>query len=247
MRGLITYGLMAVLSLGSVGVGAEPRKDLADAIVGGDSIPARYQIDSIEEARALLQADSYPSDPKVRRMQISDAVREFSEVDGYAILVDKQLDQTPLDDKTVFLLQVYKNGLLFRSYVADVGSPGDKEIRGDRKTPEGLFSSFSFSSGRYGDAILINYPNREDAKRGIEDNLITPAEAARIDHAISNGGISPQDTDLGGYIEIHNGGTGSVFHTTGCVALRDNDQTELLGILGPIYDSGVDVKVGVIQ
>jgi murein L,D-transpeptidase YafK len=103
----------------------------------------------------------------------------------------------------------------------------DKERRGDSRTPEGDFrvvvknekSQFYLSLG-------LDYPNREDAARGLRDGLITRAEYDRIVRAIRRKGIPPWDTALGGEIYIHGGGTANDW-TAGCAALENADMQEL--------------------
>jgi len=73
-------------------------------------------------------------------------------------------------------------------------------------------------------AFLLNYPNAEDAQRGIEDGLISQQEHDAIMLAEKRGIAPPMKTILGGMIEIHGNGTGLASNwTEGCVAVRDTD------------------------
>ncbi|HLL16780.1 MAG TPA: L,D-transpeptidase [Pyrinomonadaceae bacterium] len=126
-------------------------------------------------------------------------------------------------------LLLYAGGALVRTYkIALGGNPVDDKVRqGDRATPEGDFyvcvknarSNFHLSLG-------LNYPNAEDAERGLRDKLITRAEYERIMHAIRNKRRPPWDTALGGEIFIHGGGSESDW-TWGCVALSNPEIEEL--------------------
>jgi murein L,D-transpeptidase YafK len=80
-------------------------------------------------------------------------------------------------------------------------------------------SSFYLSLG-------LNYPNEEDAERGLRDGLITKAVAASIVRANKAGRCPAWNTALGGEIFIHGGGTASDW-TFGCVALENPEIKEL--------------------
>lgn len=126
-------------------------------------------------------------------------------------------------------LLLYSGAALVRTYkIVLGGNPvADKVRQGDRATPEGDFyvcvknprSNFHLSLG-------LNYPNAEDAERGLRDKLITRAEYERIMHAVRNKRRPPWDTALGGEIFIHGGGTGGDW-TWGCVALSNPEIEEL--------------------
>ena len=126
-------------------------------------------------------------------------------------------------------LVLYSGGRRLREYRVVLGGDpvNDKERQGDRRTPEGEFrvvvknekSLFYLSLG-------LNYPNREDAERGLRDGLITRAEYDRIVSAIRHKRTPPWDTALGGEIYIHGGGTANDW-TLGCVALDNAEMKEL--------------------
>ncbi|NNE66349.1 MAG: L,D-transpeptidase [Pyrinomonadaceae bacterium] len=121
-------------------------------------------------------------------------------------------------------IKVYKIALGF--------SPeGDKEIEGDGKTPEGEFyiftknpkSSFYLSLG-------VSYPSIDDAKRGLEKELITQEEHVAIVSAINEKRTPPQNTALGGEIYIHGHGNLTDW-TAGCIAMTNSDIKELFDAL----------------
>ncbi len=104
---------------------------------------------------------------------------------------------------------------------------GDKEIQGDGKTPEGEFfihtknpqSKFYLSLG-------ISYPDIEDARRGLEQELITQEEHDQIVKAIEEKKMPLQNTKLGGEIYIHGNGNLTDW-TAGCIALTNKDMKAL--------------------
>jgi L,D-transpeptidase catalytic domain len=130
-------------------------------------------------------------------------------------------------------LRLYAGGELVRVRRVALGfePSGDKVKQGDGRTPEGDFyvcmknekSNFYLSLG-------LNYPNEEDAERGLRDGLITKAVAASIVRANRAGRCPAWNTALGGEIFIHGGGTASDW-TFGCVALENPEIKELFDTL----------------
>jgi len=131
--------------------------------------------------------------------------------------------------KSARRVTLYSKGERVRVYRAVLGfaPEGDKERQGDGRTPEGTFhvcvknekSNFYLSLG-------LNYPNEEDAERGLGAGLITRDEAARIRRAARRRATPPWNTALGGEIFIHGGGVASDW-TAGCVALENPQMREL--------------------
>lgn len=130
-------------------------------------------------------------------------------------------------------LELFDGEKLIKTYIVGLGfaPDGDKEKEGDGKTPEGDFyiftrnpkSSFYLSLG-------ISYPNLEDAKRGLEQKLITRNEYDQIVNAVKNKKMPLQKTKLGGEIYIHGGGNSKDW-TWGCVAMTNEDVKELFDAL----------------
>jgi murein L,D-transpeptidase YafK len=126
-------------------------------------------------------------------------------------------------------LGLYSDDRLVREYRVALGKnpSDDKERQGDYRTPEGEFYvCVKNAASRFYLSLGLSYPNREDAARGLRDQLITRAEHDRIVRAIERGLRPPWDTALGGEIFIHGGGSTSDW-TWGCVALDDADVKEL--------------------
>lgn len=130
-------------------------------------------------------------------------------------------------------LELFDGEKLVKTYTVGLGfaPDGDKEKEGDGKTPEGDFyiftrnpkSSFYLSLG-------ISYPNLEDAKRGLDQKLITQNEYDQIAEAVKNKKMPLQKTKLGGEIYIHGGGNSRDW-TWGCVAMKNEDVKELFDTL----------------
>ncbi len=151
--------------------------------------------------------------------QISNLRSQISDIKDPLIVVKKSKRTLELFDGKR-LLRTYKMVLGFTP-------TGDKEVEGDGRTPEGEFYVFTKNvESRFHLSLGISYPAPEDAKRGLENKLITAEEAEAIRTAIAERGMPPQKTALGGEIYIHGGGIDTDW-TDGCVALKDEEITEL--------------------
>jgi len=120
-----------------------------------------------------------------------------------AIIVDKFSRQC----------MVYKSGKLKYTFSVELGPNWmtDKQIRGDKATPEGYYKvvrKIKHPNTKYYKALLINYPNDKDLKR--------------FDKAKKQKQI-PGNSDIGGLIEIHGHGDKGADWTNGCVALKNED------------------------
>ena len=106
---------------------------------------------------------------------------------------------------------------------ADKLKRGSEEERDHWRTPEGLFYVVHKNPhSKYYKALLLNYPAREDAERGLHSGLINQAEYSAIMQAELASQVPPMHTLLGGMIEIHGDGTGlSTNWTQGCVAIKN--------------------------
>lgn len=130
------------------------------------------------------------------------------------------------------LIKIYRIGLGFAPV-------GDKEKRGDGKTPEGEFYIFTKNDkSRFYLSLGVSYPSTEDATRGFREKMISKTEHDEIIEAIKNKKMPLQNTALGGEIYIHGNGSKSDW-TLGCVALEDEDMKELFEVI-PV---GTSVKI----
>jgi hypothetical protein len=132
---------------------------------------------------------------------------------------------------------VYRGTELIHRFAADLGYNfySDKERRGSAaepdhwRTPEGEFFVVAKNPrSQFYKALVLNYPNAEDAERGFRDGLISQAEYDAIRNAEVQYAMPPMSTALGGYIELHGDGTGKRNNwTQGCVAIP-NTQMDII-------------------
>jgi murein L,D-transpeptidase YafK len=124
---------------------------------------------------------------------------------------------------------LFKGNSLMALYPIALGSQpyGDKKRVRDGRTPQGTFyicrinprSTFRWS-------FLLSYPNAEDARRGLQNGSIDKDMAQLIVQATRNREVPPQETSLGGGIQIHGGGTNSDW-TQGSISLSDEHVEQL--------------------
>jgi hypothetical protein len=120
------------------------------------------------------------------------------------------------------------------------GEPnGAKQCQGDGRTPEGEYRVCTRNANSSFHIFLgLDYPNRADAQRGLEQGLITRQQQRRILGALEAKRSPPWDTALGGAVGIHGSGA-SWDWTLGCIALDDPD-IETLWAFCPI---GTPVRI----
>ena len=155
-------------------------------------------------------------------------------------------------------LKLFEGERLVKTYSCCTGrAAGDKEREGDRKTPEGQFCvCYKNPGSKYTLSLGLNYPNEEDAARGLRTGLITQAqydalmEGNRLTKEFCNAPEAPDGattsvtrpdgiitvpgvdwetlwkTPLGGEVMIH-GASADRTGTAGCVGLDDKDIVEL--------------------
>ncbi len=130
-----------------------------------------------------------------------------------AVLASKKGQAVILVNKTALTVSVLKSGKTQMVFEAEFGPNwiGDKRMKGDRSTPEGIYKVTEKKKGvktKYHKALLLNYPNAEDK--------------ARFEKLKRTGAI-PKNTQIGGLIEIHGAGGKGIHWTDGCVALKNKD------------------------
>lgn len=102
-----------------------------------------------------------------------------------------------------------------------------KRAEGDRATPEGRYHVCAKQPhSAYFKALVLDYPNADDAARALRERRIDPRQYRRILAALAAGRCPPFDTPLGGWVEIHGEGSGSDW-TWGCIALDNADMQAL--------------------
>lgn len=102
-----------------------------------------------------------------------------------------------------------------RTHAWEVGrgqAEGVKTMRGDLKTPRGLYFVTDKSTGPFsgdfagyygGHWVKVNYPNAFDASRGVQEQVISSEQAATIARTWWRRGLTAQKTKLGGGIGFH--------------------------------------------
>jgi len=126
-------------------------------------------------------------------------------------------------------LTLYAGDKRVREYSVGLGfnPEGDKVQEGDGRTPQGEYYVCAKNpTSRFHLSLGLNYPNEEDAVRGLASGLITRAEYERITAASRQRRQPPWDTVLGGEIFIHGHGASRDW-TLGCIALHNEDIAEL--------------------
>ncbi|TFH34729.1 MAG: hypothetical protein E4G95_07810 [Bacteroidia bacterium] len=125
-----------------------------------------------------------------------------------------------LVDKFERKCYIYSKGEIADHFTIDLGSNwlGDKNEKGDRATPEGIYRVARKKDGaetKYYKALLLDYPNKEDRER------FTLAKKK---------GLITRNAEIGGLIEVHGKGGTGVDWTDGCVALADSDMDVLYSL-----------------
>jgi hypothetical protein len=125
----------------------------------------------------------------------------------------KNRDYSIVIDKFSRKCFVYLSGAKKYEFETELGKNwvGDKRIRGDNATPEGMYritKKFDGRKTKYYKALLLDYPNDKDMERF----------RSEIEH-----GSLPSSAKIGGLIEIHGNGGKGIDWTEGCVALTDKE------------------------
>jgi murein L,D-transpeptidase YafK len=118
-------------------------------------------------------------------------------------------------------------------------TPGPKLSRGDHRTPVGEYrvcvknpkSKFHLSLG-------LNYPNRDDAERGLSAGVISRDEHTSILRRLESGDGSDWKTPMGGEIYIH-GDLDTKAWSEGCVRMYNADIEKIY----PLIDVGTRVVI----
>ncbi len=143
--------------------------------------------------------------------------------------------------KSEQMLYVYHGASLTTKFPTDLGynffadkmRRGSEAIPDDWRTPEGEFYIVNKNPrSEFYRALVLNYPNAEDANRGIRAGLISDTEFEQIVQAQNGRTIPPMGTALGGWIEIHGDGTGGKNNwTRGCIAVLNAQIDRLWSIV----------------
>ncbi|MEQ1507969.1 MAG: L,D-transpeptidase, partial [Myxococcota bacterium] len=116
-------------------------------------------------------------------------------------------------DRERHQLRLYVDGAAVGTFEVGLGqADGDKEQRGDNKTPRGPYRVVHKSTGPFdgdyadfygGHWVKLSYPNPWDAARGVDQGWIGPKTRAAIEAAFWANEVPPQNTQLGSGIGLH--------------------------------------------
>lgn len=149
-------------------------------------------------------------------------------------------------EKSKHLLTLYNSDTVIAQYSVGLAShytEGAKQQEGDKRNPEGEYKVCVLNDkSNFYLALGLNYPNANDAKRGLESGLITQQEYDEIISALNANQIPNWYTKLGGQIMIHgqkgNLG-GQTDWTTGCIAVNN----QVMDILWKYCKVGTKVTI----
>lgn len=145
-------------------------------------------------------------------------------------------------EKQAFELGVYRDGRLLDASEGPACFPialgaapaGDKQARGDERTPDGeLRVTHRNPASRFYKSLGLNYPTTRHADAGLAAGRIDAATAARVKAADAPGKMPARDTALGGDIYIHGGGSAWRSWTDGCIALENDAMDYVYDVAGP--------------
>lgn len=161
-----------------------------------------------------------------QRVPLDKLVRDYQAKHG------KHFKRTIIVEKSDRMVSVYANDTVLKIYGMSLGftPKGTKRRRGDGKTPEGKFYvARKLPNSNFFKALLINYPDKKAAARGIDKGWITPNQYRQIREDIDNCRVPLDNTRLGSMIELHGSGGGPGYQdwTWGCVALNNDAMLEL--------------------
>lgn len=179
---------------------------------------SEYLLTSCFES-ATENLESYFKSFPVWKNWTDKTIRESKKKGDYSIIIDKFSRK----------LIVYLKGIKKWEFDAELGKNwvGDKRVRGDNATPEGLYKitkKFDTSKTKYYKALLLDYPNAEDI--------------ARFKAEIDRGSL-PSSAKIGGLIEIHGNGGKGIDWTEGCIAITDKE----MDIIYKIVRAGTPVTI----
>ena len=180
------------------------------------------------------EEDPSPSEPVMQEIDGRMlAVREELPIVQPTVLPADASDVSITVEKSNRLLKLYSGDTVIAQYSIGLGSvpEGAKQQEGDKRTPEGQYEVCVLNGeSKFYLALGLNYPNRDDAARGLSSGLITQEEYDDIIASLDAHETPNWYTKLGGMIMIHgqkgNLG-GQADWTTGCVGV-DNAVMDIL-------------------
>ena len=171
-----------------------------------------------EAFRALISWNSFNHKNDSRFARFSDAAllkKWDQQVDQLLQWSKRSGRRVIIVDKFEHICLLIDRGRVQKRYKADLGIKWyqRKSQAHDSSTPEGDYViARMIPRGKYGQALLINYPNAEDAA---------------LFQSLKRNGTLPAAALIGGNIEIHGSGGKESDWTDGCISLHDDDMREL--------------------
>jgi len=177
--------------------------------------------------KASMDLKEYFDNFPVWQRWVEKTILESRKNRSYSIIIDK------FSRKCI----VYLGGVRKLEYNVELGTNwvGDKRVRGDKATPEGMYrisKKFNNNHTKYYKALLLDYPNEFDKAEFVKE--------------IAQGTL-PRNAKMGSLIEIHGNGGKGVDWTEGCVALIDSEMDVIFklvreGTLVTIVGSTIGLK-----
>ncbi|MDP2304018.1 MAG: L,D-transpeptidase [Ignavibacteria bacterium] len=111
-------------------------------------------------------------------------------------------------EQSTYSLNLFSDSILVKKYRAAFGRiKKSKSIIGEKATPIGSYKICEIDSSHiYGKFFRLNYPNLEDAERGLLKKKITQKEFDQLKFEYYYGKCPNNKTALGGNIGIHGSG-----------------------------------------
>jgi murein DD-endopeptidase MepM/ murein hydrolase activator NlpD len=149
-----------------------------------------------------------------------------------------------LIDQATYRMRLYEKGELAGEYDVSFGqASGRKRVRGDNRTPKGMYFVVDRSRGPFGGDygayygghwIKINYPNAFDAERGVRHGYLNRARAAEIGRAWRERRPTFGRSRLGGGIGFHGWieeweDDGPRHLSWGCIVMHNRDIKKVYG------------------
>ena len=157
--------------------------------------------------------------PAAERLNAATGQRLSFPLDSARLVVRKKQRQAEL----------YSGQQLIKTYTIALGEhpEGTKQTIGDNRTPEGQYYICTCLYRSVHHVFLgINYPNGDDAQKGLAQGHITPAVQTQVQRSERRQCKPAWDTPLGGSVGVHGGGTRDDW-TEGCIALENTDIEEI--------------------
>ncbi len=180
----------------------------ASVVIIEEEVRIESDLGCYKTIQALQEALGLPDDQKY--------------LSGHLIVVEKESRRMGLYHQGVLALEEDRTPKCWRVALAPQAPLGPKQRSGDHRTPEGWYAISDEPVSQFEDALLVHYPNCQDAKRGVVAGRIGKNVHEQICQAEAHGLPPPQYTPLGGRILIHTGGWEDLTDwTLGCIALSE--------------------------